>query len=50
MNYTYVLKSQIIDKFYVGQTQDLKRRILEHNHGKNNYTRGKGPWELIYYE
>ncbi|MBL0049733.1 MAG: GIY-YIG nuclease family protein [Bacteroidetes bacterium] len=36
--------------FYTGQTDNLERRLLEHNNtskGKK-YTSKKGPWQLIY--
>jgi len=35
---------------YKGLTNDLKRRVREHNSGKSTYTKQNGPWELIYYE
>ncbi|TSC94961.1 MAG: putative endonuclease [Parcubacteria group bacterium Athens1014_10] len=51
MHYVYWLKSTSNDKVYVGFTNDLKRRIKEHN-SKNGgkYTKNKGPFTLIYYE
>ena len=47
MFYVYVLRSS--DTFYIGSTNNLKRRYAEHNHGKNRSTRGRS-WELVYYE
>ncbi len=47
MYYVYVIKSG--DKRYIGYTNNLKRRIEEHNRGENRSTRGR-KWELIYYE
>jgi len=48
MYYVYVLKSR--DKFYVGYTSDLRRRVSEHNSKSNrSSTRGR-EWRLIYYE
>jgi len=35
---------------YTGYTNDLKRRLKEHNSGQSTYTINKGPYELIYYE
>ena len=49
MFYTYILKSKK-DKFYIGFTNDLRKRFKEHNDGKSTYTRGRGPYDLIYYE
>lgn len=50
MFYAYVLKSGKYNKLYTGYTNDLKRRLKEHNSGQSTYTRNKGPYELIYYE
>ncbi|MBI4132507.1 MAG: GIY-YIG nuclease family protein [Candidatus Sungbacteria bacterium] len=41
MYYLYLIRNRKTKKFYIGYTDDLKRRIKEH--------RGKSP-ELIYYE
>jgi len=50
MFYTYILKSKKDGKFYTGSTKDLRKRLIEHNTGKSTYTKGKGPFEIIYYE
>lgn len=34
----------------MGYTNDLKRRLVEHNDGKNISTKYKTPFELVYYE
>jgi len=46
----YILRSKEDRSIYIGLTQNLKRRILEHNSGKNFSTKSKRPWELIYCE
>jgi putative endonuclease len=46
----YVLKSKVAKKSYVGITDDLSRRINEHNLGKNFYTKRYCPWRIIYTE
>lgn len=33
-----------------GSTQDLKKRIDEHNNGRVKYTKGRRPWVLHYVE
>ena len=48
MFYVYVLKGP--RQFYTGSTNNLKRRLAEHQAGKVFSTRNKGPWQLIYYE
>ncbi|HOH84052.1 MAG TPA: GIY-YIG nuclease family protein [Bacteroidales bacterium] len=53
MKYTvYVLKSLSTGKLYTGQTEDIKRRLNEHQTGTGpvRYTKGRGPWELVYTE
>jgi putative endonuclease len=48
--YTYVLLSSKDDKFYIGFTNNLGRRIAEHKSGKNISTAKRLPLELIYFE
>ena len=54
MFFVYILRSETSGKFYTGQTNDLNRRLLEHNdpsHNSAKYTtKNKGPWVLIYQE
>ena len=48
--YTYVLLSFKDNEYYIGYTNDLKRRIEEHNVGKNFSTKSRRPFKLIYFE
>ena len=50
MFFTYVLRSKKDDKFYIGYTENLDKRILEHNSGKVKSTKYRIPFELVYYE
>ncbi|MDO8530210.1 MAG: GIY-YIG nuclease family protein [bacterium] len=50
MWYVYVLKSTLFEEIYVGSTGDLKRRVTEHNDGKEISTKRYMPWVLCYYE
>ena len=50
MYYVYILETDSEKKFYVGYTNDLKRRLLEHNLGNNVSTKYGVPWKLAYYE
>ena len=50
MFYTYIIKSKKSGRLYTGYTNDLRKRFKEHNDGKAIYTKGRGPFELIYYE
>ena len=48
--YVYVLRSVKSGKWYIGCTKDLRKRFMEHQDNKSTYTKGRGPFELIYYE
>ena len=50
MNFIYVLESRVDRSWYIGRTNNIKRRIKEHNCGKSIYTNKKKPWRLIYLE
>lgn len=50
MFYVYVLKSEKDEKLYVGSTNDLRRRLLEHNNGEIESTKARKPFQLRYYE
>ncbi len=51
MYVVYVLESKKRDKeLYVGYTNDLRKRLEEHNQGLNKSTKPYLPWRLIYYE
>ena len=48
--YTYVLQSERDLQFYVGYTNNLLRRIEDHNKGKVTSTKNRLPLKLIYWE
>lgn len=50
MFYVYVLMSSQNGQLYIGRTNDLKKRVKEHNQGLNTSTKPFTPWKLIYYE
>ena len=50
MEYVYVLKSAVDRGFYVGLTNDLRKRLDEHNSGKVYSTSKRLPLKLVYYE
>ncbi len=50
MYVVYVIRSKSNNRKYIGQTNNLDRRIDEHNTRKHRFTSGKGPWELVYQE
>jgi putative endonuclease len=50
MFYVYIIYSKHLGLYYVGQTDDLKRRITEHKTGRSTFTSRSDDWELIYFE
>ncbi len=48
--YVYVLQSLKDFSFYVGQCDDLDRRMSKHFDGLSKYTSGKRPLRLKYFE
>lgn len=47
----YLLKSLKSSRSYVGYTsQEVNKRLLEHNSGSNRSTKTHVPYKLIYYE
>ena len=49
--YVYILQSLKTGKLYIGHTDNLTRRVEEHNTVRGGkYTRQNGPWRLVYNE
>jgi len=49
MWYVYVIKSVEKDFIYIGSTNDLTRRLKEHNNGESQSTKHYIPFVLILY-
>ena len=50
MNYTYIVECAD-GTLYCGWTNDLEKRLLDHNDGKGaKYTRSRLPVKLVYFE
>jgi putative endonuclease len=45
----YILQSEKHQRYYVGSTDDLNRRLWEHNTGQSKYTKTGIPWKLVYF-
>jgi putative endonuclease len=50
MHYIYVIKSRIKKYYYIGSTENLRKRVEEHNQGKTKSIKHLIPFEVVYYE
>ncbi|MGB9883622.1 MAG: GIY-YIG nuclease family protein, partial [Microgenomates group bacterium] len=50
MFFVYILKSKRDGRYYVGCTNNVLRRLSEHNNGLSKYTKNFIPWDLVYKE
>ncbi|WMJ75579.1 GIY-YIG nuclease family protein [Cytophagaceae bacterium ABcell3] len=49
MYFVYIILSQKSQRFYIGQTSDLKKRLQQHNCPESTYlTRSGQPWVLYF--
>ena len=47
--FVYIIQSQKNGSFYKGSTDNLLRRLDQHNNGKDFATRRFLPWNLVWY-
>jgi len=50
MFFVYIIRSIKTKKYYVGCTNNIERRLKEHNNNKTFSLKNRGPFELIYKE
>lgn len=50
MYYVYILKSQKNQRRYTGSTDNLSKRLSEHNAGKSGYDKLNKPFALLHSE
>ncbi|MES1220040.1 MAG: GIY-YIG nuclease family protein [Bacteroidota bacterium] len=48
--FVYILQSLRDFSFYIGQCDDLDKRMSKHFEGFSKYTASKRPWRLVYFE
>ena len=46
----YGILSEVNGEIYVGMAFDARKRLKEHNSGKNRYTKGLRPWKIFHVE
>ncbi|MDP3791451.1 MAG: GIY-YIG nuclease family protein [Candidatus Omnitrophota bacterium] len=50
MYYVYVLKSEKDGKLYTGHTDNIERRLSEHNSGRVRSTAARKPFIVLHFE
>lgn len=50
MYLVYALKSEKDSNLYIGITNNLEKRLKQHNDGNNFSTKYRKPFKLVYYE
>ena len=48
--FVYVIQNEGDGSLYKGITNNLERRVRQHNIGKNLSTKNRGPYKLVYFE
>ncbi len=43
----YVLQNNE-GRFYIGLSEDVTRRLKQHNAGESRWTKGRGPWAIVW--
>ena len=50
LKYVYIIQSQMHpERHYIGLTNDIDRRLKEHNAGHSSHTRKYRPWKMKTY-
>jgi len=50
MYFVYIIRSLKFEKYYTGSTENLDRRLKNHNSGKVRSTKVYKPWKIAYTE
>ena len=50
MYFTYILFSEKLNKYYIGSSHDVEKRLVRHNRGHTTFTKTGIPWKIAYSE
>ena len=50
MYFVYILKSLKVLRYYIGSSENVDRRLSDHNSGKVKSTKAYRPWKVVYLE
>ena len=49
MHFVYIIQSQVDQSYYTGVTEDVEKRLQNHNSGSAKYSSTHAPYDLIWY-
>lgn len=49
MKFVYIIQSEKDESYYVGITENIEKRLEEHNSGSSKYSSVKRPYKMIWY-
>ena len=47
---TYILQSEKDGRYYIGSTNDIRKRLVKHNKGYSKYTKNRGSFKIVHHE
>ncbi|MCU0472255.1 MAG: GIY-YIG nuclease family protein [Bacteroidales bacterium] len=50
MYFVYIIESEKGKRFYIGQTEDIEKRVERHNRGRSLSTKAYIPWVLKWWK
>jgi len=50
MYFVYIIQSVRTKRYYIGSTNNIDRRLEEHNSNKTKSLKGKSPFQIVYLE
>ncbi|NTU95988.1 MAG: GIY-YIG nuclease family protein [Bacteroidales bacterium] len=50
MYFVYILKSLKVLRYYIGSSENVARRLSDHNSGKVKSTKAYRPWKIVHTE
>lgn len=50
MYFVYIIKSEKLNRYYIGFTEDIVDRLRHHNSGATKSTKPGTPWKVVYQE
>ena len=48
MHYVYIIYSDALDRYYIGESEDPETRLTFHNGGFQRYTKRVRDWRLVF--